>query len=695
MLKTPKLEVPQDQAKRIGQIICEEIKRSLTENKSIYDRAQKRQDAYNQVTKWQAQGKVCDKPWLGAADYFIPLIEWTIDAVWARILQKLFSQEPYMTAVGESADDKPKEDGVTQFVDVMLREKIRLYENTNFYFKQPLILPFAVLKYDWVRDYDTIIRKDSASVWLNPTGKEEYILPSDPQVQVKMAQFTANGYQEQGQQDVWTAEDVELYNAPKAQYIRFADYVWSPKAKRDVPLYWEGDRIWFTPNDLKRLAKQPDGFIKEAVERIVTKSGTNKEGTDKDIAPRTELHECFNWYGRLPFNNQSEIDLDGEDTIEQEVFCIVEYIDKELLQVELWDKKRLPIPDRVYLRLQFEETEEFIGRSLTDKLFSTNRYLNHMFNTIMNNAMIAMQKVFVKKTNVQGTKWEKPPIFPGAMWTVDTLGDISTLDVGDVKNIGLEVQQTLLNFAERISNVSITTTGAERQTGQKTLGEIQATIFEGNIGMDKYLQRCHKILVNICKWTIDYYYDNMPLGLERRILGEEGEQIFPTQDNLPMYQQKGVNPYWSKDDIAGQFDFQWRGTSLNSSKEYQLAVVNDLMDRYLPQQMVAGNMLAVWEILKRGLLARGIKDWQNILPTHDAIVQEMQLMQQEAQQAQADAMAAKQNAQAQGIEAQSKARQPSKGQMVVKKLTDKGMPMNEALKAVKTRMTNEKAVAIT
>jgi hypothetical protein len=55
------------------------------------------------------------------------------------------------------------------------------------------------------------------------------------------------------------------------------------------------------------------------------------------------------------------------------------------------------------------------------------------------------------------------------------------------------------------------------------------------------------------------------------------------------------------------------------------------MERYMPQPMVQGNMLATWNILKDGLTARGIKDWQKILPPKEAIIQEMQRMAQEAQ----------------------------------------------------------------
>jgi hypothetical protein len=123
----------------------------------------------------------------------------------------------------------------------------------------------------------------------------------------------------------------------------------------------------------------------------------------------------------------------------------------------------------------------------------------------------------------------------------------------------------------------------------------------------------------------------MPPGLERRIRGADEQMIFPSDENMQQFQQPGVQPYWKEDDLTGKFDFTWNVSSLNNSKQAQIALSNDLMAQYMPQPMVQGNMLAVWEILKRGLMARGIKDWYTILPKKEAIVQEMQKMQAEAQ----------------------------------------------------------------
>jgi hypothetical protein len=407
--------------------------------------------------------------------------------------------------------------------------------------------------------------------------------------------------------------------------------VFSPHAKRGERLFWEGDRFWMTINEMQMEVKQ-ERFSKDAVD-MVRNSAMNNGMSDIDliIAQKSKPVECFYWYGRLPFNQNNEIDLSGQDTIEQEVICIVAYHEEELLDMMSWPHRRLPYPDRVYLRGEFEESEGFDGRSLVQKLYMTQKELNTLHNTIMNNAMIAMQKIFVKRRSLSGDGYERPSIYPGAMWEEDIPGEIRALEVGDVKNIGMELEQTLLSFAERVSNVSIFQTGANRsEGGQKTLGEIQKTIHEANIGLDKYIQNCHRTLRKICTWTVDYYADRMPEGLERRIRGVDSEPIFPTSQNMAMYRQKGINPTWQEDDLVGKFDFIWNGGSLNSSKEYKLAVANDLMDRYLPHPMIAGSLLATWEILKKGLIARGEKDWQSVLPKRESILAEMQKMEQQS-----------------------------------------------------------------
>jgi hypothetical protein len=629
----PTIQVDRATGKMIGEVVCEEIKKSLAANDKTYQLAKRCQNQYNQVTRWMETGKEVTVPWKGAADYFIPLTEWVVDAVHARVLNTLFSQEPYMEATGVESSDVDRAPGVTDFLDMVFREKIKLYDNTNFFWKQMLTNPFAVLKYDVVKEYDRIISKQPALVFINPaTGDQQQLLKDDPEIEMKLQEMIQSGYQPSGENEVWVSEDKAIIDGPQLKYVRFEDYIYCPNAKRDTRLYWEGDRFWLTLNEMNLKAMQ-EKFIKESVDMVKRSLDLSSiSGSEKVIAQRSQLRECFHWYGRFPFNKNNEVDFNDPEAIEQEVYCVVDYKEKELLQIMRWYHRRLPYPDRCYIRGEFEETEEFIGRSLAMKLYMTQKELNSLHNTIMNNAWIAMQKIFVKKKTLQGSEWDKPEVYPGVMWEEDMTGDIRVLEVGDVKAIGMEMESTLLNFAERISNISIFQTGTARQEGgNKTLGEVNKTISEGNQGLDKFIQRCHNILKKVCTWTVDYYFEHMPEGLERRIRGDQGDLIFPSQENAALYQEKGIGQQWQKDDLAGQFDFVWNGTSLNSSKEWNLVVANDLMDRFLPQPMIAQSMLYTWEILKTNLTARKIKDWQKYIPKKEAIVAAMQQMEAEAQ----------------------------------------------------------------
>jgi hypothetical protein len=645
----PKINVNPELGKKIAQIICAEIKSSLDGNAKRYELARRCENQYHQRTKWDIAGKVCDTPWENASNYFVGLSEWIVDAIWARLMNILFGQPDYMKAKGVTSDDIDKQEAVTDFSRMTLKEKVKLYENAGFFFKQIIKLPFAVLKFCWVQEYDSMITKEDALVFANPqTGEQQQILQDDPDMAVKQAQFAMAGMQPTGTQPVWVLQDEELINAPQLKYIRFEDYVYSPQAKRGQRLFWEGDRFWLTINEMM-LKGQQERYIQDSVDKVRTqRRDAQKQGVEAIVADRETLIESFHWYGRLPFDKNNEIALDDPLAIEQEVVCDVAFKEEELLEINRWYYHRKPWPDRVYIRECYEETEEFEGRSILMKLYKTQTEINDLHKVISDNAWLAMMKVFAKKRSLTGEDWEEPVIFPGAFLEENTAGDIRVLDIGDVKAIGIEMEQQLLNFAERISNITSWNVGTQPQQpgGKTTATQFAGIIQEGNIGREPLLQRCYNVMKKICQWNHDYYSERMPEGLERRILGDNGEELFPTQENMAIYTQRGVNPTWRQDDVAGQFDWEWLGTSQNSDQQWNIMVANDLQDRYLQMPLVNGSLIFTWEILKEGLLARGRKDLiEKILPPKQAILQEMQKMAMEAQaKAQAGQVAGDQEA---------------------------------------------------
>lgn len=633
-MREKKFEITVDRrtSKMIAQVVQKEIETSRNKNMKVYQLAERCERQYAQITRYMNKGVPCNAPWTNAADYFVPMTEWMVDAIHARAMRVLFSQEPYMEARGVEAADVEKASGVTDFVDGAFRETIKLYENANYFIKQMIKLPMAIMRYDVEQEFDRKFGIETANTFINEaTGETADLLQDDPESFEKSLNLVSDGFQPAGTREVFTTEDVKIVDGPQLEYINFRDYVWSPNAKRSKRPHWEGNRFWLTINDM-RMKVQQDRFIKESV-KMVEQQNANAEaqGVERVIAHRAALRECYHWYGRLPFNSQKEIDFEDPEAIEQEVYCVIDYKAIETLSISHWYHDRHPTEDRVYIRGMYEETEQFWGRSLCQKLWNTQRELNTLHNTIMNNANIAMQKIFVKKRSLTGEDWERPEVFPGAIWEEQTPGDIRVLNVGDVAAVGFELEQSLLNFAERISNISIFQTGTARDRGgQKTKGEVDLTIAEGNIGLDNFIQRVHIVLRKIAAWTVDYYHEDMPPGLERRIRGEDGALVFPTDENIGQFTDKDVQRYWTSDDLAGQFDFVWAGTTLSANKQLQVQLANDMFDRFLPQPMIAGSLLHTWEILKKNLVAKGHKDWQKFLPKREEIIQEMQNIEERA-----------------------------------------------------------------
>ncbi len=647
MFKDYRIEVDSPTQKRIAEVICEEIKQSLSDNSKNYDLMKKCENQTNQVTVWDEKNKECDEPWAGAADYFIPLTEWIVDAVHSRVMYILFSQEPNMTARGVEAADVDKAPGVTDFVDMVMREIVELRQNVQFFFKQMIKLPKAVLKYEWEHRIEPLMVKEQAQVFVNQeTQLEDYLLPNDPETDKKMQELLAGGFMPTGEtKEVLVKVDKELYNAPRLKYIRAEDYVYSSTAKRGEKLYWEGDRIWYTWNDIN-IKKQQEIFFEDGVAKVqsfVNSFVGDSTGSSKDISQRKVLFECFHWYGRLPFDNAGKINFEDLEAIEQEVHAVVAFREgnkdiKELLYLAHWEYERIPDLERVYITGEFEQTENWLGRSLPMKLRKTQGLLNNFYNNLINNAYLAMMKMLWKKRTLVGDDTDEMEIYPGKIIEIDNSGDLGVLDLGDVKAMSLGIEKDLLGFAEKLSNISDWNLGQRKVEGGKpTATEFAGVMEEGKVGLDKFIQNCHEVLRKLCKWTVGYYSERMPEGLERRIMGDNGEPIFPTEKNMATFQGKGIEPVWNKDAIKGQFDFIWNGTSLNSDKAQNIAISNDLQDRYLKQPMIGGNMLFTWEILRRGLVARGIKDWQTIIPQKQAIIKEMERMAAEEQTRQAEA----------------------------------------------------------
>lgn len=688
MKKEGLIKIDYETQKRIAEIICKEIKESFSKNDNVYKLIKRCKNQYYQVTYWDELNKEPDVPYDGAADYFIPLTEWLCDAIHSRVMFILFSKEPLMTATAQEGSDVRNQQNVTDFVNLAFEQFVHLRENVEHFFKKMIFQPFSVMRYDWHREAEPMYVREMADVFVKSETEREHVLQDEEDYAGKAIELMSQGYVPvTDQEEVIVRKEVETYNAPKITDISYDDYVWSPDTKKGCKPYWEGCRDWISWDELKQKSKSGE-YYKDPVLKLQDALGKNagdKTGASRDLVLRNSIIEAFDWYGRLPFNSNGEIDFsDSIDTFEMEVHARVSYSvestdgnktkdsnDYELLYLAHWEHSRLPVEERVFIRGSYEDTDDFIGRSLTEKLHKSQQLINTFYNTVLNNAYLAMMKIILKKKSLQGDDQDDDvEIYPGAIWEVNNTDDIRVLDMGDLRSIGIKVNEDIMGFAERLTNISAWNLG-QKEKGDVTATEFTGIMQESNIGTHKFIQRCYKILSKICEWTVGYYEENMPEGLERRLTGPGGETIFPSDQTMNYYQKEGVQPFWTVDQITGKFDYKWNNTNLNSSQQYNISMSNDLMQNFMPHPMINQNLVSVWNILKKGLEARNIKDWQNILPPIEAVQAQVQQQKME-------------------MEAERKKKQmvAQMPQDVAKQLIAKGVPPNKAL-SMANRVINQ------
>lgn len=641
-----------------GKIICKDINKQITDNADTYQKMKDCEYQYLGWSKYRQAGQAKNKPWDNACDFWAPLTEWVICAVAARIDQILFSVEPTMTASPVESSDAAGAPVVTDFADMVMREIVELRKNFSFYTKQTIKQLFAVCAYEWiyqaepVREVEEGLLQEDFSVKMDGGEVIPYEeIPSEIQKDIE------NGDILVGTKTSWYVEkDRIITNQPKLTYIAPLDYVWSKGTKKNERPYLEGYRFWQTINDIKLKKNSEEYTLTDEemtkLDATLASAAGGGEQYERILKQRNHKYECFRIYTRLPFNKQDKVDFDDKEAIEQEVILEVAYKEEIVLKAIKWFYLRHPGANRVFIKGWFEEKDTLTGdpmagRSLSEKIFDINKLLNKEFQQIVDNADLAMTKIFTRKSGIGlNEDFEDPVIFPGAIWDVMEQGDIAALNVGDVKQIGFQIMDSLLGFATRISNISPLNVSDRAEGGKPLATEIISILKEGEIGREGLIQNRHEDLRNIYKTTVDYYYQFMPDKLEKRIRGPDQQLIFPPLPDRKDFaggpegetayanavSQAEKDKFYNREMLVGvgKWDFKWNGTQLSGDREAQIAIADKLADMLLKIPMAGNRPTVVWELLRDILISRGKKDWQKYLPKREEVETAEKMMEMKA-----------------------------------------------------------------
>jgi len=420
-----------------------------------------REDLIDDLESWQAdywgnpEEEEKNFPFRRAANIVVPLTAIACEAVFARIINTIFSVEPFWSIRPQSRmwiDAAPR-------VQEFLQNEI---ENEN-----------SLDIYRFASDTVMEIVKLGTGV-----GKSSY------ERDVKKSKVTLpNG----------TDEDryVEVRNGATLDYVPVANFIMRIRETDPQTAPWCGEEHVFTWGQLKRMAlsgrMDPDAVddIKAFWESSYTHSGEAREyheSLEEETSTEITWHEEFHiqeiW---------AAFDVDG-DGVDEEIVFDYHYASDTILSVRYnwYDDVHRPYRVGVYFPVE--------GRLYGVGIGKQNEQFQEEITTVhrqrLDNATLANMKMIAIRNDLGYGPGE--PIFPGKIWFVDNADDIGEISLSEIYPSGYLNEDKLLEYSERRTGVNEVILGMPQvgQPGTAT-GEM-ARLAEGNKRFDLVLKNIRR-----------------------------------------------------------------------------------------------------------------------------------------------------------------------------------------------------------
>lgn len=197
---------------------------------------------------------------------------------------------------------------------------------------------------------------------------------------------------------------------------------------------------------------------------------------------------------------------------------------------------------------------------------------------------------------------------PGALIPVDNpQTDVFFPNLGNRTSFGFQEEQMLYQYIERMTSVSDLSLGIiGNQGATRTATGARITAGENSSNLDVYLKRLNRGFKKLLRGIFEMLQDRVEPGMQFRLLGEDG------------------NNYWatvkSREEIAGQYDFELEGSSAASNRQVQIDTaqqVYQLTSSPLDIQLGLVTPSERFEAIKNLMQSLGVKAWSKYLRKPD------------------------------------------------------------------------------
>ena len=321
------------------------------------------------------------------------------------------------------------------------------------------------------------------------------------------------------------------------------------------------------------VANQTEKRLQQEGKLQMTK--TQSEGTDyvinKEVMVEGWPVERIEWYG--------QVEIDG---MMQECIVWIEKLTETFLGcmplLAISRKNRRPFVIGQFIR----RSHRMYGKTVLDFIKELNKEADSIHDQRLDIGTMAIIPPGIYRA-ASGTEAEELKMRPGVMIPVDDVNDVRWQAVPNNVLVSFQEERMLMELVEKITSVGSYQSGQESDINRTkaTARGTMAIIAQGDQRFQSLGKRIQSPLARTLIKVLELYQQNIPVGLESRVLGEDGQKIFP----------EGL----SVEDLAGNFDVvQAMDTSGGSKimKKDQNAQLFQMMVPVLAQLHPQG----IWEL---------------------------------------------------------------------------------------------------
>lgn len=521
-------------------------------------------------------------PWKNCANVSTQVVNMVVELLHSRLYPSVWNDNLIYWKPMEN-NDIPNIENVAKFMQWVIKE-LNLGQVVDDYIHNLILDGTAVMKLRWVDDWKWVQRKIPIPESLTSRvkrvvmsflgGKKEYKVPEQRyKVTYEYKKF------ENAKVEVLDLEDVGFptYSVPTSDEEEL-EHIWH--------------RSYLTLHDLKEM--EAFGYISNVdkvsshLDEILMK-GTKKSDLEAEKTKITQnkynnLNEIIEFYDKYDWNN---------DGIREDIILTVDRKSKTLLDArELMAYSR--INERPFVVGQLiRRTNRMYGKSMGEVAMPLEEEINAIHNQRLDAGTMSIIPFGVYRAG-SGFKPEDIEMEPGLWIPVDDINDAKWITVPNNVMVSFQEERMLMEMVEKVTSVGSYQSGQEsdvnrsRSTARGTLAIIQ----QGEIRFSVLGKRCQYPLTRALGKLLRQYQDKLPPGIAERILGTDGEPVFPN----------GIAP----EDLAGGYDAYMVLDSTGGSKQADNQMRASIYQNFVQNPFVMQNPAGFWQLSADTLKSTGM-----------------------------------------------------------------------------------------